>query len=190
MRDGRTVYSIPEVLNARSQSMITIHAYQLLKILARYYVFLEPELLKAGNRMTTIDILFVAGGNISDVRFNARVGESMVRPWFGGRGWAAAVTVFPLCPGAPTSTPTFWDPIDRGRISTRECYVSLLCNAGENHGGRLVSILSTHFGIGVDVPGDAAGPVARVESCHVGCPFRTSPSAPFPLRCQIRWNQD
>ncbi|PTB45372.1 hypothetical protein M441DRAFT_112377, partial [Trichoderma asperellum CBS 433.97] len=59
-----TVYSIPEVLNARSQSMITIHAYQLLKILARYYVFLEPELLKAGNRMTTIDILFVAGGNI------------------------------------------------------------------------------------------------------------------------------
>lgn len=68
--------------------------------------------------------------------------------------------------------------------------ISLLCNAGENHGSRLVSILSTHFGIGVDVPGDAAGLVARVESCHVGCPFRTSPSAPFPLRCQIRWNQD
>lgn len=68
--------------------------------------------------------------------------------------------------------------------------ISLLCNAGKDHGGRLVSILSAHFGIGVDVPGDAAGPVARVESCHSGCPFRTSPSAPFPLRCQIRWNQD
>lgn len=75
----------------------------------------------------------------------------------------------------------------RANINAR---ISLLCNAGEDHGGRLVSILSAHFGTGVDVPGDAAGPVARVESCHVGCPFRTSPSAPFPLRCQIRWSQD
>lgn len=78
---------------------------------------------------------------------------------------------------------------DRSRANVN-ARISLLCNAGEDHGGRLVSILYAHFGIGVDVPGDAAGPVARVESCHVGCPFRTSPSAPFPLRCQIRWNQD
>jgi hypothetical protein len=104
-----------------------------------------------------------------------------------GRGWAAFV-ISRLSWRANDDSNFLGSDRSSANYNTR---ISLLCNAGEDHGGRhLVSILSAHFGIGVDVPGDAAGPVARVESCHVGCPFRTSPSAPFPLRCQIRWSQD
>lgn len=120
------------------------------------------------------------------MRFKASVGESMVRPWL--EGGAGQLLLCCLMSWHANVDSNFLGS-DRSRANFN-ARISLLCNAGEDHGGRLVSILSAYFGIGVDVPGDAAGPVPRVESCHVGCPFRTSPSAPFPLRCQIRWNQD
>ncbi|EHK43080.1 hypothetical protein TRIATDRAFT_320398 [Trichoderma atroviride IMI 206040] len=59
-----TVYPILEMLDVRSRSMITIHALSAVENPCPLLFFLKPELLKAGNRMTSIDISCVAGGNI------------------------------------------------------------------------------------------------------------------------------
>ncbi|KAL7950343.1 hypothetical protein V8C42DRAFT_310255 [Trichoderma barbatum] len=80
--------------------------------------------------------------------------------WWVGRS-LFRLLVFNFFPCGLARQPRFQPSGTRSIVAELNARIGLLCNAGKDHGGRWYPFCPhTYFGIGANVPGDAAGPVA------------------------------